>query len=182
MLQKLPHEIILIIWSFLQSRRDQLNLAQCSKSYYAELLPYLFRQVSLQIVNSISADGYWSLPPKRLPIVNFSHSVLHNPQLSSLVQSLEIIPDPCDDVVTEVDMPPRALYEKTVQAVSSSKTFSLQWVESLEDGDEDTWLAFLLTRLENLRYLSIPLLYPSYCQYLNHFLQGAALQDSPHRY
>ncbi|CEJ56209.1 hypothetical protein PMG11_02426 [Penicillium brasilianum] len=174
MLLQLPAEILCLISAQLEYQHDRLHLASSCRRLYTALHRTIFVKVKL------CAD------PSRIPEISqvsqFLYTIVRNPKLASAVQVLDLgfwqTKTTCDDYgyPSHVDFD-RDIMERLVREATSDSDRQETWIEDLERGITDAWLALMIPRLNNLRKIS--LVWSLDADYVSGMLIDAAKSETP---
>ncbi|PYI06900.1 hypothetical protein BO78DRAFT_460921 [Aspergillus sclerotiicarbonarius CBS 121057] len=169
-MDKFTPDIILHLGPFLTTG-DYYQLVLVSKSFYYSFIPYLYYHVRIPL-NDFEDTWYRRVRFNDLPVRRFTHAIIENPTLATLIHSLELYPDYCRGTWrgrSQLDgLPEEAKYRASLFPYGESKRKYWRkyyaWKTDLLDKKihtnspvEQAWVGLLLLQLKSLRRLSMPL-------------------------
>ena len=156
----LPDDVFLLVGDYLEDHQDRYNLVFVCHRFQELFLRLVYRSAVLK---------------SRLQAQSFLAAILRRPELARAVRALEFRDWRCQPPhSSDEDL---SLITNWTRTISPTEGEHQQWVQDLQSGLEEAWIALSLPLVPNLRKLL--LVYPRDNKYLDRSLERAAKGEMP---
>lgn len=158
MVPSLPSEVWDQILASLYTRTAKLNFALCSRNFYHIAIPHLYRHIHLERGSTDPGNDYYA---SRFPFVmSLTELLIRRPDRACLVRqpSVRGLEEPesgFEDGAKPVVIP--GTIRETIDAYGWSDSVRQTWLTLARYGQDDAFVALLLTLLINLHALDLEL-------------------------
>lgn len=154
----LPNDVLLLVGNFLEDHQDRHSLIFVCQRFYDLFLPLVYQCASFKTCRQIQS---------------FLRPALKRPVLARAVRTLHFDRWHDKHSIGHIDITSedRRSLSDLIQGVSLSDQEHIQWMQDLQDGVSEAWIALVLPLAINLRQLR--LIYPKHNTYLDRTLQRA---------
>ena len=156
----LPDDVFLLVGDYLEDHQDRYNLVFVCHRFQELFLRLVYRSAVLK---------------SRLQTQSFLAAILRRPELARAVRALEFRDWRCQSPHSPDD--DLSLFNNWARTISPTEGEHQQWVQDLQSGLEEAWIALSLPLVPNLRKLL--LVYPRDNKYLDRSLERAAKGEMP---
>jgi hypothetical protein len=155
-MENIPNDVILLIGDHLEDRGDCYNAVLVNSRFHALFSRALFRSTALKNLTQLQL---------------FMKAIVRQPSLASVIQCLDLSRWESAPAQSFLDADELAQLSIWAKSVSRSEEEHIQWEQDLLKGNEEAWIALLLSRANNIRQLKLA--YPRENNYLDQIFDRA---------
>jgi hypothetical protein len=155
-MENIPNDVILLIGDYLEDRGDCYNAVLVNSRFHALFSRALFRSTALKNLAQLQL---------------FMKAIVRQPSLASVIQCLDLSRWESAPAQSFLDADELAQLSIWAKSFSRSEEEHIQWEQDLLKGNEEAWIALLLSLANNIRQLKLA--YPRENKYLDQIFDRA---------
>ncbi|KAL2856408.1 hypothetical protein BJX68DRAFT_279690 [Aspergillus pseudodeflectus] len=159
-MESLPNDVILLIGDYLEDRGDCYNAVLVNSRFHALFSRALFRFAILRNLTQLQL---------------FLKAIVRQPSLASVIQCLDLYRWESAPAQRSLDSDELAQLSTWAQSFSHSNEEHVKWEQDLLNGNEEAWVALLLSLANNIRQLKLA--YPRENKYLDRIFDKAVSSE-----